>query len=256
MKNKILSALRDSIKELKEKELLLQQAFEEPKLILTSLFNPELHQPYYDLYLKAIESKDLRYHEIQSELSKRLIEYLQQFDSEVEIINTGSSYPARFRITYEGKQFLSFDMYNHVFGDFRNLNSIKWFEDDIKYNLEEIEELRNKIDYYKKVRDNLFVVLKEDYEYKRNSLDLIMRLIKSIYLITVKRKNIKRNLSTMIEDIYFKIERLENKISEHKEKIENEKVLAPKLEEKYQEWRERFVNWGYEEKERKYSGLY
>lgn len=248
----ILSKIDQSINQLGVKRSIFEQLETNPELILTRLFNREINAPHYDLHIEVFNRninniKENSYHDLQEYIANVLIKYLKSLDNDIEVVLVSrSSYPSRLRISYLGEEIIGFDMYKGYFGDFRTLRFKNGLEGELSSNKSLIEGLTKKIAKYESYKNNPKLMFRKE---------LHLKIIDWFTYLRYKR-NVYKNLNKKIEQWNGSIvtaERDIQRITANYHEYMDKKDL---LEEKVHEWRKRFLEWRFTEKERRSSELY
>ncbi len=257
MKDIFNNQLNNALIHITKKQKTINDMYENPELIITQLFDPGLHQPYYDLFMKAIKNKETGYHSIQEELLRLLQEYFKSLDPEVSLSkSTSSGFPSGFVVSYQGKPFISFNVYNHIFGDFRGIGDSRSLKKEIDRNQEEIKKQLAKIAQHSQWKDNLFSLFKEDLKNSKNPLDYVRTVSVSLYYLIAKKKKILEGIERRIKKRERIIERYKEDNKRLDENIKDYNYYSPILQEKFDEWKQRFIDWEYQEEEKRSSKLY
>lgn len=250
-KDFVLKTFNDSMEKLKYRKSLFEQIEENPEIVLTQLFDRNKYSPHYDLHMQIFGrsntgERDISYGDIQIYLLNVLKQYFREIDNETDVVISSKSYPTTFKLVYLDKPIISFNIYKGYFGDFRSNRFKNGLDGELKYLHEDIEELENEIKLHKSH-------LKHPSKMFRKSL-----LGKTVdFFIYYKNKK------KVVDNLSKRIERLEKFIVDNKEQIERikkeyETYLSEKdlTEDKFQGWRQRFLDWGFEEKEKRSHELY
>jgi hypothetical protein len=236
---------REQIDYIKEKASLMYNLQDYPEHILTDLFDKDLYQPYYDTFinvLKKDKNSECKHHDIQRYIAKILINYLESLDSTVKVkLRNPMSYPSNFSIIIHDKEVISFSIYDKHFGDFRIDESEGRYQENIKYNQKEIERYKEKIDEYKGYLEHPFKMLKKP---------------KDFWLYYRYKNTIFKNIEKRIKAWNKEIDKIRDSIAWQESKLENYLNIHGKVEEEYQYWRQKFLDWGYKEVGRRSPELY
>jgi hypothetical protein len=257
MRELIQSKFDEAIDYITNKRKLYSEIYDNPEIIITTLFNPKESSPYYDLGSKVLDKLKLSHHEIQKELERLLKNYIESIDPEVEVrLLKKNYYPSAFAIVYENNTILTFNVYEHIFGDFRPNESIELYDERINNCKNIINELESKIKQYQEWLDNPYVLLRGNYEFKNKPFIFVRNMILDTYYLLFRRHELENHLQKKIEYVQSEIENKKREIlnlKQWKGEFVNKQSSQQK---KFEEWRERFINWGYEEKERRSHELY
>lgn len=251
-KNSILNKIDESIINLKNKKETFSKIENNPELILIELFNREIRAPHYDLHMEIFnrninKDKDNNYHNLQEYIANILINYFNQIDSDVKVYMVSrNSYPTKFRISYLDEEIISFDIYKGSFCDFRKIEFKDGLTKNISFYEKSIKEDRDQINKYKEWLENPKLMFRDKPHLKIYD-----------YFTYLKHKG------KVYENINERIEKLEDCIKRDLESIDRytnqyQKYVTNKdsVEEKFQEWRSKFSNWNFIQKERRDYGLY
>jgi hypothetical protein len=257
MKELIQSKFDEAIDYISTKREMYREIYTNPEIIITRLFNPKESNPYYDLGIKILDKLKLSHHEIQKELERLLKNYLESIDPEIEVrLLNKNYYPSAFVIVYENNTILTFNVYKHIFGDFRPNESIERYDEIISNCKNIIDELEGEIKQYQEWLDNPYILLKGNYKFKNKPFIFVRNMILDMYYLLFRRHELEHHLQKKIEYVQSEIENKKKEILNLEKTKEEFIINQPKQQKKFEEWRERFINWGYEEKERRSHELY
>jgi hypothetical protein len=257
MKELIQSKFDEAIDYINSKREMYHEIYTNPEIIITSLFDPKESSPYYDLGIKILDKLKLSHHEIQKEFEQLLKNYLENIDPEIEVeLLRGYYYPSAFAIRYEGNIIMTFNIYEHIFGDFRPNESIERYDERISDCKNIIDELENKIQQYQVWINNPYVLLKGNYKFKNKPFIFVKNMILDTYYLLFRRHELENHLQKKIEYAQSNIENKKKEILNLEKWKEEFIINQPKQQKKFEEWKQRFIEWGYEEKNRRSCELY
>jgi hypothetical protein len=242
--NQVINKLFDAgIKSLNDKQNLFNQIEKNPELIITKLFNPELHQPYYSYPImvfgnsKELIGIDKSYHNMQKYLEILISSYFKTLDNTIQVKTIEPNrYSSDFMITCDNYKILRFDIYRHCFSD------------NIEFNLDyydkDIQRLKNSIDKNEKT-------IQKYINYKINPYKRA-KGIKDIIYVFFNKNKVKNYFQEQIDYENNLIKMVINEINRFSVLKEKWFNIEPELNSKYNFWKNKFIEWGYREEENNY----
>lgn len=234
-----------------ETQALFARISAEPELIFTSLFNPNVHQPYYALPFQVfrcseelMEDDEKRtYSALAQYLKQIVVEYIHALDAEVSVEESmgGYSYPIVLNITYKEYEVCSFDFFKHQFGDrrksFKFINNKGKNEtiyvnhvDSIKVDIQQLNE------YILDLRESN----KELEDFVKNPLERSKKL-KGKFKLFLKKEHLCSKCKKKIRENLDSIALMEEEIKEYKESLQKVSKIQKEIDRKYEFFSHLFI---------------
>lgn len=233
------------LQEIDRQYQIYKKAQTNPELIITDMFDPTEHQPFYNHMYHILKSGGIKFHEFQKINFNQLKEFFSQIDNDIELeLNYGSRI---IYIKYKDRKIMRFSIYDHTYGDERFWLSLKRFEARLESDYKFLEELNNKLEKYQRFQLNHFIMLRKEYYSLKDfkSLKFHFRRIKDFFRLLYRRKTIQENLKFITLKTLNEIVRIKESIKNKEDRINELKKIEPVIEKKYKEWEQRFTDWGY-----------
>ncbi|WP_172418852.1 hypothetical protein [Geobacillus subterraneus] len=191
-------------------------------------------------------------HALKKEFERLLNDYLRQWDHDIVVkLKCEPKHPS-FVIVYEDRPILVFDIHEKTFVDRRATKSIEAYESRVLEMEKEWKELRRNLQVLQNVRKNPRVLLRYmDGPWWVRSKNWITGL----WHLTVHKQRIDKELTDKIEKLEMLLEAKKQEFFFLKKQQEAAMSQQSKDQKKFEFWRQRFLDWGYAEKELDTNGL-
>lgn len=217
-----------------------------PELILTKMFDPEEHQPFYNHMYHVLESGGVGFHDIQKNIFNKLKEYFHSLDEDIEL---EMSYGSRVcYIKYKDKKIINFSFYNHTYGDERFWHRVERYQNDLINSIEYLNDLCKELVRWSEFQINIYSLIGEKENGEKINLKGLGRLkflVKQFLIVTFKQKNIRKNLDIKVNRLLEDIEKQKKIVFDKEEQLKKAKEIRPLIDSKYDEWERRLIGWKY-----------
>lgn len=251
MKN-IEGIYKKYIQELTKEYDIYKMAKSKPELILTDIYNPEMHQPFYNHMSHVLKSDGISLGDIQRHWIKLLQKYFNDLDDEIELRTQYNSVPTAFTILFKDEVLFNFSIYSHKFSSYGGITGrIKHLESYLTREKSRLPELEQKYSRYLNYQKNKFSMLKRE-NYSDKGLRRYLTVARDFCMLILKAKNIEKNLAQVVETNLKILEDQKKLINKVKKDIADLEEKRLEGDNKLKEWKKRLLDWGYEEKDKVY----
>lgn len=244
MRDRIGVAVNKYLIKFNNEYMTLTTGLDNPEIILTELYNPDDHQPFYNYITTALRKEGIDNHDLQRHLISKVKKYFSEFDDEVEIEMLYNSYPASLVVKYEGYKILSFSFYYHTYTDEVPRTRVNYLENQIEASKERVGKLEEQETIYESYLDNKLLMLNPK-NYKSKGFKLMFRLIHDSFLLIWNWRVVGRNLNGRLQRCMRLITDEHEDIRKYEEQIDELNKVMPTLASKYQKWEEKMIELGY-----------